>query len=699
MRYIVGIDVGGTFTDCVLVGEDGSVLTDKSFSVPGNPGEGMVHALENVTGDRSITVDSVLSEARAVAIGTTSLTNKLITRGGAKVGLITTKGHEDAVLVGRVLAKTEGLSEAEKTDFLKWSKPEPIVSRHLFRGITERIDYKGKVIVALNRDEVAKAVDELVRDGVEAVAVSLLWSFLNPEHELWIQQFIEKRYPSIYVAIGSTVAPVLGEYERTNAAILSAHLGSAARRDMDTTKALLGSRGLSRPFLVMQSNGGCMWGEEVAIRPLNLIASGPVGGIIGAAKLGEQLGYRNIIATDMGGTSFDVGVIADGSPLLSDSAVHSRIKVALPHVEVISIGAGGGSIAWMDAATGILKVGPQSAGSVPGPVAYDQGGVEPTVTDADVILGRIDPDRFFNGRKKLNRAKAEAAIREKIAEPLRCDVFKAAKGMIDIVDSRMADLIRKLTVERGVDPRDFVLFAYGGAGATHVGAYAREVGIRTAVVSPYSSVFSALGIASSDIVRVYSQSNPLRSPFDIERINSLFSRLEQQASQDLAGRGLEAGPTTLSRFLDMRFGHQVHQVKVPAPDGELTSVDVDDIVQRFVALYEQSFGQGTAVTEAGVEILTFHVVSTTRHASLALNESALEGHDPSAARSGTRQVFFDDGFVETPIFEHGGLAPGNKISGPAIIEEANTTLPLHPGQEITVDGYRNLLLHFAEEPT
>ena len=699
MRHIVGIDVGGTFTDCVLVDEGGNVLTDKSFSVPRNPGEGMIHALENVTGARSLTVNSVLEGARAVAIGTTSLMNKLITRGGAKVGLITTRGHEDAILIGRILAKTEGLSEAQKTDLLHWSKPEPIVPRHLFRGVTERIDYKGKIVVALNRDEVEQAVQELVGEGVEAIAVSLLWSFLNPGHELWIQEFIEERYPSIYVAIGSTVAPVLGEYERTNAAILSAHLGSAARRETDATKGLLASRGLSRPFLVMQSNGGCMWDEEVAVRPLNILGSGPVGGIIGAAKLGERLGYRNIIATDMGGTSFDVGVIADGSPLFSDSAVYSRIRVALPHVEVISIGAGGGSIAWMDTATGMPQVGPQSAGSVPGPVAYDQGGVEPTVTDADVILGRIDPDRFFNGRKKLNKAKAQALIKTKIADPLGCDVFKAAKGIIDIVDSRMADLIRKLTVERGFDPRDFVLFAYGGAGSTHVGAYAREVGLRMAVVSPYASVFSALGIASSDIVRVYSNSNPLRSPFDVERINSLFSRLEEQTSQDLARKGLEAGPTSLSRSLDMRFRHQVHQVKVPAPDGKLSSDDLEEIVQRFVRLYEQSFGQGTAVTEAGVEILTFHVVATTHCAPLELKESAIQGHDPNQALAGTRPVFFDNGFVETPIFEHSQLVPGNRVSGPAIIEGANTTLVLHPGQEVTIDGFRNLLLHFAEELT
>ena len=257
-------------------------------------------------------------------------------------GLITTKGHEDAVVIGRIIAKSEGLSDAHKTDMLHWSKPESIVPRHRFKGISERMDYKGAVVVPLNHREVEAAVEELVADRVEAIAVSLLWSFLNPAHERWIQTYIEQHHPSVYVALSSTVAPVLGEYERTNATILSAHLGPAARREMDVTRDLLATRGLSRPFLAMQSNGGCMWSDEVASRPLNLLASGPAGGIIGAAKLGERLEYGNIIATDMGGTSFDVGVIADGSPLLSDIAVHDRIRMALPHVEVVSIGAGGG---------------------------------------------------------------------------------------------------------------------------------------------------------------------------------------------------------------------------------------------------------------------------------------------------------------------------------------------------------------------
>jgi N-methylhydantoinase A len=691
LKYVVGVDVGGTFTDCVVVDEAGGVLTDKSFTVPGNPGEGMVNALENVAQGHRLEVERVLGDSRAVAIGTTSLTNKLITRGGAKVGLITTRGHEDAILIGRIISKSDGLSDAEKADVRFWGKPEPIVQRGLIRGVSERVDYKGAVIVPLNEAEVLAAVRDMATQGVEAVAVCLLWAFINPAHELRIHALIEKHHPELYVSLGHAVAPVLGEFERTNATLLSAHLGAIARQQMEVTRKLLGARGLSRPFLVMQSNGGCMWDEEVAGAPLNLIASGPAGGIIGSAKLGQRMGYRNIIATDMGGTSFDVGVITDGAPILADIAVHGRIRMALPHVEVVSIGAGGGSIAWVDEITGLLQVGPQSAGSTPGPVCYGHGGTAPTVTDADVVLGRIDPKRFFNGRKLLDRAGAEAAIKAKVADPLGVDLHTAAKGILEIVDSRMGDLIRKLTIERGVDPRDFVLFSYGGAGPTHVGAYAREAGIQKAVVSPHASVFSALGIAASDIVRVYSQSSPMRSPFDLERINTLLEMLERRAAQDLT-----TSETTLARSLEMRFRHQVHQVKVPAPGGTLGERELAEVVERFVSLYEQSFGKGTAAREAGVEILTFHVVATTHRVPLNLTATEMEKPDPGAARSGSRRIWFDGGFVETPIFEHRKLRPGNRVRGPAIIEGMNTTLPLHPGQELSVDPFHNLVIVFND---
>jgi len=698
MKYVVGIDVGGTFTDCAVVDENGVVLRDKSFTVPANPGQGMLNALENVVDGVGLTVEDVLKNARAFAVGTTSLTNKLITRGGAKVGFLTTRGHEDAVLIGRIIAKSEGLSEFEKADALHWSKPEPIVSRKHIRGISERIDYKGEVVVPLNEREVVETIQELLLDGVEAIAVCLLWGFVNPTHERWIQDYLASHHPDIYVATGSAVAPVLGEYERANSTILSAHLGALARREMEVTKALLGSRGLSRPFLVMQSNGGCMWDEEVQFAPLNLIASGPAGGIMGCAKLGERMGYPNIVATDMGGTSFDVGVITGGAPILANIAVHDRTRMALPHVEVISIGAGGGSIAWVDEATGLLHVGPRSAGSVPGPVAYGNGGEEPTVTDADVVLGRIDPKRFFSGRKPLDRDKAHAAIKSKVADPLGLDVFAAAKGILDIVDSRMGDLIRKLTIERGVDPRDFTLFSYGGAGPTHVGAYAKEVGIRLAVVSPYAAVFSALGIGSSDIVRVYSVSSPVRSPFDLNQINSIFRGLEEKAAADLKQRGVNAENTTFARSMEMRFCHQSHQIKVPVPNGVLIEQEMATVTDSFVERYEQAFGLGTAVTAAGIEILTFQVVSTTHYSVMNLQKQDAVGPDSQKARSGFRKVYFDNGLVDTPVYEHSLLKPGNVVAGPAIVEAANTTVPLHPGQEMTVDTYNNLTIRFPDQP-
>jgi N-methylhydantoinase A len=383
-------------------------------------------------------------------------------------------------------------------------------------------------------------------------------------------------------------------------------------------------------------------------------------------------------------------------PILSEVAVHARIRMALPHVEVVSIGAGGGSIAWVDEATGLLQVGPRSAGSIPGPVAYDQGGFEPTTTDADVVLGRIDPSVFFKGRKRLNKAKAEAMIKERIADPLGIDVYAAAQGILDIVDSRMGDLIRKLTIERGTDPRDFVLFAYGGAGPTHVGAFAKEIGLRMAVVSPHAAVFSALGIASSDIVRVYSHSQPLRSPFDVAQINAVFARLEGIAATDMTDRRMEAGDTVFSRHLEMRFRHQMHQLKVPAPGDNIGDAEVKMIMQRFTALYEQQFGLGTAVADSGVEIMTFHVITTTRYVPLMLKEAEIGAADPSRAAMGTREVYFDGRFVTTPIYEQARLATGNCFSGPAIVEGANTTLVVHAGQEVSVDKFGNIIIRFPD---
>jgi len=696
MPYVIGVDVGGTFTDCVVMNEQGEVVVDKAFTTPLNTAMGMIQAIENASKSLNRPLGRLLQETSTLALGTTTLTNLLITRKGARSGLLTTKGFEDVTLIGRVLAKTEGLAENERLDISAWDKPTPIVTRPFIKGVTERIDYKGSVIVSLNEEELKGAAHALVEAGVEAIAVCFLWSFMNSAHEQRVKEILTQNYPQLFVTLSSEVAPVLGEYERALTTIMNAHLGPAAAREIHGMQELFTEKGFKHHFLVMQSNGGVIWDEEVPRWPVNILASGPVGGVNESARDGELLGFSNVIATDMGGTSFDVGIVVEGRPHLVHMAIYDRFRTFVPTVEVVSIGAGGGSIASIDPQSHSLLVGPSSAGSDPGPVCYGRGGREPTVTDADVVLNRISAESFHGGRQRLDREAALAAIEERIAVPLGYDAFHAAKGIIDIVDARMADLIRKLTVERGLDPRDFVLFAYGGAGPVHVGAYGREIGLKRAVVSPYAPVFSALGIASSDIVRHYSRSEPMQEPFDHNSIRRAFSGLEDGARKDLlrsrVAESPESSEVAINCSVDMRFRYQVHEIRVPISGGLSSSDDLGRLREDFIALYEQTFGRGTALREAGVEVLTFHLISIVKAKAAALKQFPEAGPDPAKALKGSRSVFWSDAFVDTSIFDHRQLAPGNEIHGPSVIEAPNTNILIHPGQRARLDSYLNVVI-------
>lgn len=691
MSYVIGLDVGGTFTDCVVIDEHGNVVTDKAFSTPDNAARGMIQAIGNAAQALGTPLPQLFQQTSTLALGTTILTNLLIKRAGARVGLLTSKGHEDAVLIGRVLAKTEGLPEGEKLDILAWDKPAPLVPKALIRGVTERVDYKGAVLVPLSEAEVERAVDELVDGGVEALAVCFLWSFLNPGHEQRAREIIARKHPRLFIALSSDVAPVIGEYERALTTVMNGYLGPVALHHTRLMREAFSEQGFAHQILVMQSNGGVIWDEEVPLRPVNILASGPVGGVTETAKVGAALGYPNVIATDMGGTSFDVGLVVAGQAHLADTVLYERFRMHVPVVEVMSIGAGGGSIAWIDPLTRTLHVGPNSAGSLPGPVCYERGGTEPTVTDADIVLNRISAESFFGGRQSLNRERALKAIEEKIAAPLGYDPIRAAKGIVDIVDARMADLIRKLTVERGLDPRDFVIFSYGGAGPVHVGAYGRDIGVRLAVVSPYAPVFSALGIAASDITRHYTKSEPMNSPFDGERMTQVFQGLEDKALMDLRKSGVQDG-YALHRSVNMRFRFQVHEIQVPVTSPLSSPAEVEALIARFRDLYEQTFGRGTGLKGAVVETLTFHVISVVPTQQALLKKLPSGGPDPGRALRGTRAVFWDDAFLGTPVYEQSRLGPGNRIAGPAIIEAPNTTILVHPGQRSWVDDYANVVV-------
>jgi N-methylhydantoinase A len=688
MKFIIGVDTGGTFTDCVAIGEDGSVIWDKAHTTPQDHTVGILNAIENTSTRLGLSRSQLLSATVALGIGSTVGLNALLARAGAKTGLLTTRGHEDNLFIGRIHQKVAGLGEEEIKDVVHLDKATPLIPRALVCGINERVDYKGAVLAHLDLQEVESAAARLVQQGIESLAVCFLWSFMNSSHERAVRDLVEKRFPGIFVTLSSEVSPLLGEYERTATTAINASLGPIIARFMGRLLESLRSAGLSGPVLAMHSLGGVIPCEEAGDKAAHIMASGPVGGVLGAMNMGRMLGHKNIIVTDVGGTSFDVGLIVDGRPTLNRQPVFEKFTLAVPMIDVISIGAGGGSIAWVDAETRLLQVGPRSAGALPGPACYDQGGNEPTVTDANLVLGRIDAGSFFGGRKKLAYDLARKAIEEKVARPLGMDLLKAAKGILEIVDSHMADLVRRVTVEQGYHPSEFLIYAYGGGGPLHVGSYARDIGVSEVLVSPYAPVFSGFGIAGCDIQRQYTRARPMTLPAPAAQFNAILSDLEAAAIRDAVQ---SAGELELERFLDMKFRRQVHNVRIPVPSGELRSQEMDALMVNFEEAYERIYGKGTAYRKAGVEVSNFIVTATTKTYKPKLKEDEWEGEDPERARVGERQVYFEE-FIQTPVFSMELLRPGNRIAGPAIVESPATTLLLHPRQTARVDRSRNLIL-------
>ncbi|HLC27390.1 MAG TPA: hydantoinase/oxoprolinase family protein, partial [bacterium] len=499
MAYHIGVDSGGTFTDIVSIDSKGTITFEKAFSTPDNPARGVSGALENLAQRLDVAVGDVLKQTDRFAHGTTVATNALIQRRGAKVGLLMTKGFEDTILMTRgPMGRTMGIPPTEAMDFVHTDRPEPLVPAELIRGVSERVGVDGQVLAPLDDEEVAESVRELLNLGVDSLAVCLMWSFVNSSHERRIKQIIHNLRPGFNVNLSSEISPLMGEFERVVTTTVNAYVAPVMRKYINTLQQDLSQRGLQHPVQLMTSAGGVTLPRHIERESVATVNSGPVGGLVAAKFLGEILGYQNILTTDMGGTSFDVGVISRGEyeydkvPFVSQG-----IPLQVPMVRVVAIGAGGGSIAWTDGRR--LLVGPQSAGADPGPACYDQGGQEPTVTDALVALGILDPDYFFGGRKRLKKELSEKAIRTRVAEPLGLDLLRAAEGIYEVVTAKMSDLIRKVTVESGYDPREFILFAYGGAAPAHCALYGSALGVGEVVVPETAAVFSALGAALSDI--------------------------------------------------------------------------------------------------------------------------------------------------------------------------------------------------------
>ena len=700
MKYIVGVDIGGTFTDCVAMDEQGTVTLGKALSTPDDFAIGAVDAVRDAAGNLGLgSEDELLGATKFFFHACTVADNTLITRTGPKTGLLTTQGFGDTLLIMRGRT-TEGLTESEAFRASTQSKPDPIIPRSLIEEVAERIDYKGSALIRLEAEEIARAVQSLIERGVESIAIALVWALANDSHERQLADFIRERYPSVYLSLSSEVAPYLGEYERTATTAFNAYVGPKIAAYLRRLGEVLRSKGLGREPLVMQAYGGVLGIDDTFKKAVGTIESGPASGIMGSRYIGEQLGVPNVLATDMGGTTFKVGVIRDGSVEKDHKPILMRYQLFLSKIWVESIGAGGGSIVWIDPETGLLKVGPRGAGSSPGPVCYGLGGAEVTVSDADLILGYLNEDCFLGGRMRLAKEQALEALKDKIARPMNMTVAEAASGIYRITNSHMSDLIRRATVERGYDPREFTLFAFGGAAPVHAGRYAAELGIKEVVVPLTASVHGATGLVSSDVIYDYGRSERLAVPGDLKRIREIFSGLVQRAMASLRAAGFKDSEMKIVRSLDMRYRQQVHELNVPLPPGveELTEPDLEAIYGGFDEFYELTYGAGAGYREAGKEIMAFRVLATGELNKPRLRKYPLQKNRAEAALKTERKVYFEEGrdFIATKIYDYGRLAPGSEISGPAIIETPITTIVINPNDRATIDEYYNVRMYLRE---
>ena len=685
MAFQIGIDVGGTFTDVVVGNAEGELKKAKSLSTPGNESEGIMNGLTDIAGHLDRDLHHLLADTEVIVLGTTVVTNTMLEFNGANTGLITTMGFRDIIELRR----------GYREDYfnIRLAPPYPIVPRHKRLGVRERINYRGEVLIPLDEDDVRSAVDRLKSLEVESIAVCLLFSFINQSHEHRIEEIIHQQLPGVPVTLSCEILPQVREFERISTTMVNAYTRPKVERYLQALRQQLEAAGFGGELFVMHSNGGMVDIDYAGAHAVELLMSGPAGGVVAGAKLSSLSGYRDVITLDLGGTSCDACLVKDAEPTSGTQAWVSRYRIATPMVDIHTVGAGGGSIAWIDEGGG-LRVGPQSAGALPGPVCYARGGTEPTVTDADLVLGYISPDHFLGGQMTLDADAAGHAIEEKIAKPLSMDTVAAASGIFRIANNSMANAVRHVTVARGRDPRDFALCVFGGAGAIHAGAQAQDLGIKTILVPKAASVLSALGNQISNFKITKVQSYIRRSAeIRLTELNEIFSAILARAEADLGDQSKIKQTMTL-RYIDIRYVGQTHEVTVPirSRTRRVTELNLSTALDDFHNLHEQLFSFKR--TEHPTEVLSLRIDLIGVRDTVLIKSEAFGDEDPSSARVGSRPVFFETakGFQDTPIYDGSLIRPGHLISGPAVIEEPDTTIVVYPGQEAMADQHQTYVV-------
>jgi N-methylhydantoinase A len=695
-NYIIGVDTGGTFTDVVVLGNGGQVWTAKASTTPDDFSRGVMDAVAEAARVAGVETAELLGQTTLFKHGSTVATNALITRNGCKVGFITTKGFEDTTEIMRAIGRVDGLSGDEIKHVTWITKPEPFVPRERIIGVRERMDYQGNEIIPLNWDDVMAAIRRLIeQDKVEAIAVSLMHAWANPRHEEEIRALTAEAdaHREVYWSFGSSLSQVAGEYARANTAILNSYLGPTVERYLKGLEAKLKTGGLKGSLLIMQGNGGVA--HRAHVSAIANLQSGPAGGMIASAHVAGLLKHKNVITTDMGGTSFDVGLITEGYWRYAQEPIVERFRMLQPIIDIESIGAGGGTIAQVEPETGRLLVGPRSAGASPGPVCYDAGGDQVTVTDADLVLGIIDPNYFLGGRKTLNKEKALRAIEENIGKPLNLKVHEAAAGVYDIVNAKMSDLIRRQVVRTGYLPEEFVIYAFGGAGPVHASGFAAELGIKKIYIFATSPVFSAFGAAAADVIRTRVMSCQYILPVEPAVINQRLDAIEEEMGKAMMGEGFKRNQVEFRRFFTMRYRRQTAGVEMPVTWDRFNAKRVGEVQNAFEKKYTELYGVGAGYTKAGIEISEMRVDAVGKVAKPRLSVRRQRKTDIKAARKGKRQVFFtrpDRKFIDTPVYDYDRLDVGAVVKGPAIIELPFTTTLVPPEHRIAVDPYRNLVM-------
>lgn len=691
--YVCAVDAGGTFTDCILIDDRGEVTTAKALTThEAGVQQGFFDSINKAGRKLGYEEGEVFDDVVRLAHGTTVATNTVVEDAGVTTGLITSQGHEDTVRMMRGVGRATGEPPENIFKVTEVDKPDPIVPPDLIRGVPERVDSDGDVVSPLDEEAAREAVRDLVDEGVEAVAVALLWAFKNPEHEQRVRDIVAEEAPDVYVSCSHDVSPKVGEYERSVATCINSLVGPETASYVERlTDDLEADHGYERPLLMMQCNGGNAWSDRIADQPLKLIGSGPVGGLRGCERLVDEFDVENIIATDMGGTSFELGVIQDGEPLVADETVIRKYQYNLPRLDIKSIGAGGGSVAYIGEDTGSLRVGPQSAGAEPGPACYGRGGDQPTVTDADLILGYIDPEAELGNELTPDVELARDAVGD-LADDLGMTVESAAQGIFDVTNTKMANLMQNEIIGRGFDPRDFTVVAYGGAGPIHATSYADELGIKTVVVpSEISPVWSAYGIAQSDVLYQFEEEVSILQPVDPGELEAAFESLEAEAAETL-GENVDEDNVSYDRVAKMRYKGQVHDLEVSVPKGSLDEADIAAVSDRFQTQYERRYSPAARLETAVEQFVTLRLEARVGVEKFEREIAEKQGATPpDAAEKPSREVFLNEavGHVAVDIWDGLELRAGNELEGPAVIDMPNTSVVVHENQTASVNEYHD----------